>query len=73
MMQIYVKTRLPRYDRRGAGKARAPKEIGFFTSCCITRFKCTYFDWSFYDRLGKLISDMQTVENPFPLIVLPLV
>lgn len=33
----------------------------------------TYSDWSFYDGLGRPISDMQTVENPFPLIVLPLV
>lgn len=46
-------------------------EISLYDLYSLTTF--IYSDWSFYDRLGRLISDMQTVENPFPLIVLPLV
>lgn len=46
-------------------------EISFYDLCSIST--STYSDWSFYDGLERPISDMQTVENPFPLIVLPLV
>lgn len=46
-------------------------EISFYYLCSLST--STYSDWSFYDRLGRLISDKRTVENPFPLIVLPLV
>ncbi len=47
------------------------KSESFYDLCTITT--STYSDWSFYDELGRPISDMQAVENPFPLIVLPLV